>query len=199
MTALIPSHTENKDLRLLGARISSSQSDEINFMKRWLASARRSRSPWPCRECRIWNKSGKPMALMPGMLTPEQMEALREGQGRRIRPSIFSRHDSAPQRRADNGEGSIQYRGCRAGSRHIQLRDGCGQHATRRDKDYAVHAGEKIARGETMNSSAACRFPSAVAALFCCCGASRIHAQAPATAPPRRAAKPAPEPREGSG
>jgi len=27
MTALIPSHTKNKDLRLLGARISSSQSD----------------------------------------------------------------------------------------------------------------------------------------------------------------------------
>ena len=38
MTALIPSHTENKDLRLLGARISSSQSDEIKFMKRWLAA-----------------------------------------------------------------------------------------------------------------------------------------------------------------
>src|ERR1051326_7122608 len=36
MTALIPSHTENKDLRSLGARISSSQSDEIKFMKRWL-------------------------------------------------------------------------------------------------------------------------------------------------------------------
>src|SRR4051794_36623216 len=31
MTALINSHTENKDLRLLGARISSSQSDEIRF------------------------------------------------------------------------------------------------------------------------------------------------------------------------
>src|SRR6202011_5440589 len=29
MTALIPSHTENKELRSLGARISSSQSDEI--------------------------------------------------------------------------------------------------------------------------------------------------------------------------
>src|SRR5262245_5801234 len=28
MTALIPSHTENKDLQLLGARISHSQSDE---------------------------------------------------------------------------------------------------------------------------------------------------------------------------
>ena len=38
MTALIPSHTDNKDLRSLGARISSSQSDEIKFMKRWLAA-----------------------------------------------------------------------------------------------------------------------------------------------------------------
>src|SRR5713226_5249098 len=38
MTALISSHTENKDLRSLGARISSSQSDEIKFMRRWLAA-----------------------------------------------------------------------------------------------------------------------------------------------------------------
>ena len=36
MTALIESHTENKELRSLGARISRSQSDEIAFMKRWL-------------------------------------------------------------------------------------------------------------------------------------------------------------------
>src|SRR5438034_9652483 len=36
MTALMESHTENKDLRLLGARISHSQSEEIRFMKRWL-------------------------------------------------------------------------------------------------------------------------------------------------------------------
>src|SRR6266403_559005 len=36
MTALIESHTENKNLRLLGARISHSQSEEIKFMKRWL-------------------------------------------------------------------------------------------------------------------------------------------------------------------
>ncbi|MEY2396504.1 MAG: hypothetical protein QOF94_2849, partial [Acidobacteriaceae bacterium] len=35
---MIPSHTQNKDLRSLGARISSSQSDEINFMTRWLAA-----------------------------------------------------------------------------------------------------------------------------------------------------------------
>src|SRR6267143_5382029 len=38
MTALIASHTENKNLRSLGARISSSQSEEIKFMKRWLES-----------------------------------------------------------------------------------------------------------------------------------------------------------------
>src|SRR6266516_4041500 len=36
MTALIESHTGNKDLRLLGARISHSQSEEIRFMQRWL-------------------------------------------------------------------------------------------------------------------------------------------------------------------
>src|SRR3954465_10858197 len=34
MTALIESHTVDKNLRLLGARISKSQSDEIKFMKR---------------------------------------------------------------------------------------------------------------------------------------------------------------------
>src|SRR5882672_9869845 len=38
MTALIESHTENRDLRLLGARISHSQSEEIKFMRRWLAT-----------------------------------------------------------------------------------------------------------------------------------------------------------------
>lgn len=38
MTALIESHTEDKDVKSLGARISHSQSDEIRFMKRWLVS-----------------------------------------------------------------------------------------------------------------------------------------------------------------
>src|SRR6202035_2318449 len=38
MTALSRSHTENKDVRSLGARIGSSQSDEIKFMRRWLAA-----------------------------------------------------------------------------------------------------------------------------------------------------------------
>jgi uncharacterized protein (DUF305 family) len=80
MTALIASHTENKELRSLGARISSSQSDEIRFMKRWLA-ARGERLSMTMPGMADMDASGKPMALMPGMLTPEQMEALRKARG----------------------------------------------------------------------------------------------------------------------
>ena len=77
MTALIESHTENKDLRLLGARISRSQSDEIKFMKRWLA-ARGQPESQAMPDMPHMKMSHEPMALMPGMLTPEQMEALRK-------------------------------------------------------------------------------------------------------------------------
>ena len=38
MTALIDSHTQNKDVRSLGAKISRSQSDEIRFMQRGLVA-----------------------------------------------------------------------------------------------------------------------------------------------------------------
>ena len=80
MTALIPSHTENKDVRSLGARISSSQSDEIKFMQRWLATRGESVS-MAMAGMPDMDKSGRPMALMPGMLTAEQMEALRKAKG----------------------------------------------------------------------------------------------------------------------
>ena len=80
MTALIASHTENKDLRSLGARISSSQSDEIKFMKRWLA-ARGEPVSMAMPGMKDKDTSRHPMALMPGMLTPEQMEALRKANG----------------------------------------------------------------------------------------------------------------------
>jgi uncharacterized protein (DUF305 family) len=80
MTALIPSHTENKNLRSLGAKISSSQSDEIKFMQRWLA-ARGESVPAAMPGMPDMQMSGQPMALMPGMLTPEQMEALRKAKG----------------------------------------------------------------------------------------------------------------------
>src|SRR5580692_91007 len=72
MTAMIPSHTQNKELRSLGARISSSQADEIKFMKRWLA-ARGEAISMAMPGMPEMDRSGQPMALMPGMLTPEQM------------------------------------------------------------------------------------------------------------------------------
>lgn len=77
MTALIATHTENKDLHSLGARINSSQKDEIKFMKRWLA-VRGKPMTMPMRNM---DMSKQAMALMPGMLTPEQMEALRKANG----------------------------------------------------------------------------------------------------------------------
>lgn len=85
MTALIPSHTENKDLRSLGARISSSQSDEIKFMRRWLAARGEpvSMAMAGMSDMDKSDHSSPPMAmaLMPGMLTPEQMDALRKAKG----------------------------------------------------------------------------------------------------------------------
>jgi uncharacterized protein (DUF305 family) len=85
MTALISSHTENKELRSLGARISSSQSDEIKFMRRWLAARGESSSmktpEMSGPEMSGMDMSHQPMALMPGMLTPEQMDALRKAKG----------------------------------------------------------------------------------------------------------------------
>src|SRR2546423_2166860 len=77
MTALIESHTTNKDLRLLGARISHSQSEEIRFMKRWL-EARGEPTEMPMPKMSGMDKPGMNMSqqpmLMPGMLTPKQLD-----------------------------------------------------------------------------------------------------------------------------
>src|SRR6202008_476118 len=81
MTALIASHTDNKELTSLGARISSSQSDEIKFMQRWLA-ARGEPAPKAMPNMQGMGVPPDAMALMPGMLTPEQMEALGKAKGK---------------------------------------------------------------------------------------------------------------------
>jgi uncharacterized protein (DUF305 family) len=80
MTALIPSHTDNKEVRALGARISSSQTDEIKFMTRWLV-ARGEPVSMSMPGMPDMDMSGKPMQPMPGMLTPQQMVALRQSNG----------------------------------------------------------------------------------------------------------------------
>jgi len=79
MTALIESHTQTARLRTLGERISRSQSDEINFMKRWLMTRGEPVSP-AMPEMPGMDMSSHQM-LMPGMLTPKQMDALRKAKG----------------------------------------------------------------------------------------------------------------------
>ena len=87
MTALIEARTANKGLRSLGARISSSQSDEIRFMNRWLAA--RGKPILPMKPdmpgmdmpgMDMSSHSAMP-ALMPGMLTAKQMAALKRAKG----------------------------------------------------------------------------------------------------------------------
>ena len=77
MTALIESHTQNKELRSLGARISSSQADEINFMKRWLTARGE-----PAAPAMLHMHTPDHQMLMPGMLTAKQMDALKKAKGK---------------------------------------------------------------------------------------------------------------------
>ena len=82
MTALIASHTRNKEIRTLGDRISRSQSDEIRFMTRWL-SVRGQPTSLPMNETQPAHGHGSHQStnekiLMPGMLSLEQMDALRK-------------------------------------------------------------------------------------------------------------------------
>jgi len=78
MTALINDRTSNKDLRLLGARISHSQAEEMKFMERWLRLRGEPTSmPMPSMHHMPGMDMSKHEMLMPGMLTKEQMEALR--------------------------------------------------------------------------------------------------------------------------
>ena len=91
MTALINERSDNKELRLLGARISHSQAEEIKFMQRWL-EARGAPTTMPPKhgvpgnEMPGMDMPGMDMSkhemLMPGMLTAKQMEALRNAMGK---------------------------------------------------------------------------------------------------------------------
>ena len=92
MTALIESHTVNKNLRSLGERIKSSQSDEMRFMKRWLEARGEPISPPMEMHSKNTPSHSMPthsghssqsghLMLMPGMLTEKQMDALKNAKG----------------------------------------------------------------------------------------------------------------------
>ncbi len=84
MTALIAARTDNKELSLLGARISHTQSDEMNFMKRWLV-ARGEKTSMPVMDMDMpgmdMSNHKHHMMLMPGMLTSKQMKELENAKG----------------------------------------------------------------------------------------------------------------------
>jgi uncharacterized protein (DUF305 family) len=110
MVALMADRTQTKDLLLLGSRIRQSQSDEMNFMKRWLeargestemkmshdmhsehgahnAHAEHAKKPAEAgtqnmkpAEAGTQNEGGT-HSMMPGMLSAKQMEALKNSKG----------------------------------------------------------------------------------------------------------------------
>jgi uncharacterized protein (DUF305 family) len=85
MTALINDRTTNKNLRSLGARISHSQADEMKYMERWLQLRGQPTSmPMPAMD-HAHHTPGMDMSkhqmMMPGMLTQEQMDALKKAKG----------------------------------------------------------------------------------------------------------------------
>ncbi|MBK6751481.1 MAG: DUF305 domain-containing protein [Acidobacteria bacterium] len=84
MVDLMASRTENREIRLLGARISHTQADEINFMKRWLISKGESTEmPMPSMSGSHSHggHSSTHQMVMPGMLSEQQMDALRKAKG----------------------------------------------------------------------------------------------------------------------
>jgi len=74
MVDLLRTRTNRKDMQLLGQRIALSQADEIKMMQRWL-EVRGQEIPGP----HAMHMHGA--TLMPGMLTPEEMERLAAAKG----------------------------------------------------------------------------------------------------------------------
>jgi uncharacterized protein (DUF305 family) len=97
MTALLLARSHNKDLLELGKRISISQTDEMKYMQQWLqdrgkpvagamkgmASAMdHSMDHSHMDHGSMTNMDMNSMPMMPGMLTPQQMQALSRATGR---------------------------------------------------------------------------------------------------------------------
>jgi uncharacterized protein (DUF305 family) len=77
MVDLLKARGRDKAVQLLGQRISISQTDEINYMKQWLADHGK-----PVSSGGHEHMDHMGMGLMPGMLSPEQMKALAKSTGK---------------------------------------------------------------------------------------------------------------------
>ena len=74
MTNLLKTRTASENMRKLALRIEVSQLDEINMMQRWLQDRGQ-----PAPNVQAMHMHGA--TLMPGMLTPEEMERLAAAKG----------------------------------------------------------------------------------------------------------------------
>lgn len=87
MTALMPARTHNKRLLAFGKKISISQTDEIRFMQQWLEDRGKAVPTEHSAMAHMGNMKGMEhmdmgsMPMMPGMLTPQQMQALAKAKG----------------------------------------------------------------------------------------------------------------------
>ncbi len=111
MSALIRSRTQREALHLLGERITVSQRDEIAMMQQWLrdhgapatdSAARPPAAPHAGQHPDQHAGHGAPAAsdsLMPGMLSPAEMQALADASGnsfdRRFLEGMIKHHQGA--------------------------------------------------------------------------------------------------------
>jgi uncharacterized protein (DUF305 family) len=86
MTDLLRTRGRDKNLQELGKRISISQTDEIEFMRQWLENRGKPAPMMMNHVAMIHDGSGSMpgmvMPMMPGMLSPQQMDALGKATGR---------------------------------------------------------------------------------------------------------------------
>lgn len=97
MSALVPARTKRTALRMLAERITVSQRDEIRLMRTWLLDRGESA---PDADPRATDHAGHhAMALMPGMLTDEQLARLKAAKGRTfdrlLLESMIRHHEGA--------------------------------------------------------------------------------------------------------
>jgi len=76
MVDLLRTRGQSRELQAFGERISISQSDEIKYMKQWLEDRGK-----PVSSQHNHADHTGAMPLMPGMLTPQQMETLAKAKG----------------------------------------------------------------------------------------------------------------------
>lgn len=78
MTALVPGQSGREDIRRLAERIAASQVDEMAMMRQWLE---RRGATVPAASAHAGHHPGHGAALMPGMLTADEMARLRAATG----------------------------------------------------------------------------------------------------------------------